>query len=304
MTANDNYGAGSVAQARLLLLATTFMWGSNAVAGRIAVGEVSPMALVACRWIGVMLLLTVVARGAVRADWPAMRRHLPFILLLGGVGYTGFNALFYVAAHSTQAINLGILQGSIPVIVLLGAYLLFRTPVTAAQIVGVAVTLIGVAVLASQGSLDSLLALRFNAGDLLMLGACVCYAGYTLGLQRRPAVSGLAMFAVMAVAALIVALPIAAVEYLLDAWQWPTAKGWAVIGFVVIFPSFLAQLCFLRSVDIVGPGRAGVFVNLVPIFAAALGVFVLGESFELFHGLSLALVLGGIWLAERSGKQT
>ena len=51
--------------------------------------------------------------------------------------------------------------------------------------------------------------------------------------------------------------------------------------------------------DLIGPARAGVYINLVPIFAAILAVIVLGEVFALYHGLALALVLGGIWLAQR-----
>jgi drug/metabolite transporter (DMT)-like permease len=59
----------------------------------------------------------------------------------------------------------------------------------------------------------------------------------------------------------------------------------------------------MRGVDLIGPGRAGVFVNLVPVFSAFLGVVVLSEPFHLYHALALALVLGGIWIAETSGKK-
>ncbi|MGK0258407.1 MAG: drug/metabolite transporter (DMT)-like permease, partial [Candidatus Azotimanducaceae bacterium] len=61
---------------------------------------------------------------------------------------------------------------------------------------------------------------------------------------------------------------------------------------------FLAQIMFIRGVEIIGPGRAGIFVNLMPVFAAAIAVIYLGEQFHLYHGIALALVLGGIWLAE------
>ena len=64
-------------------------------------------------------------------------------------------------------------------------------------------------------------------------------------------------------------------------------------------PSFLAQICFIRGVELIGPGRAGVFVNLVPVFASIMAVGFLKEPFEGFHALALALVLGGIWLSER-----
>ncbi len=286
-------------RAYLLLGFTSLCWGANAVFGRLAVGEVSPMALVAWRWLGVMLLVALVAHRHLRRDWAALRPRLVFVSLMGMLGYTGFNALFYTAAHTTTAVNIGILQGSIPVVVLLGAFLAYRTPVTWLQVVGVAVTVLGVALVASAGDLARLAGLAVNHGDALMIGACVLYAGYTVGLRNRPPVSALGLFAVMATAAFVTSLPLAAAEYMAGAFQWPTAQGWLVIVLIAIFPSFLAQLAFITGVELIGPGRAGVFVNLVPIFAAILAVAVLGEAFELYHAAALALVLGGIWLAER-----
>lgn len=298
-----NLGGAIFANAYVLLTLTTLSWGGNAVASRLAVGEISPMALTTARWLGVAILILMFARGPLVADWPELRKRLPFVLLLGALGFTAFNALMYAAAHTTTAINIGIIQGSIPVFVLIGAYVAYRTPVTGVQTLGVATTVVGVALVAFQGDLARLATLTFNLGDLLIIGAGLLYAGYTVALRRRPPVSGIAMFSVMAFAALVTSLPLVAVEMLTGDFLWPTAKGFAVVGFVVLFPSFLAQLFFLRSVDLIGPGRAGVFVNLVPIFASGLSVLILGERFQLFHGLALALVLGGIWLAER-GKKT
>ena len=68
---------------------------------------------------------------------------------------------------------------------------------------------------------------------------------------------------------------------------------------VVLLPSFLAQVCFLRGVALIGPNRAGVFINLVPIFVAILAVLFIRENFELFHAIGLFFVMGGIWLSER-----
>lgn len=293
-------GAGLLfGNAYLLLVLTTLMWGGNAVAGRIAVGEISPMLLTGIRWIGVVILLAIFARRTVIAEWPVLRRHLPFLMAMGALGFTGFNALFYLSAYTTSAINIGIIQGAIPIFVLIGAYIAYRTPVTLVQFVGAALTMIGVALVATRGEIAHAQALRINEGDLLMVIACALYAGYTVALRKRPAVSGLAMFSVMAAAALLTSLPLVAIEAAMGDFRAPTPTGWGVLAFVVLFPSFLSQIFFLRSVQLVGPGRAGLFVNLVPIFAAILAVLVLGELFQLYHALALGLVLGGIWLAER-----
>jgi drug/metabolite transporter (DMT)-like permease len=221
---------------------------------------------------------------------------------MGACGFTGFNALFYVAAHHTTAINISIIQGSIPVLVLLGGVLLHRTPVRGGQAVGVVLTLGGVALIASGGDLGRLAAFRFNIGDLLMVAACVAYAGYTLGLRRRGAVSGLAFFAGLAAAAFLTSLPLALIEAVAGAAQWPTARGWLILAYIGLLPSFLAQLLFMRAVERIGPGRAGLFINLVPVFGSGLGVLVLNEAFGLHHAGALVLVLAGIAVAEWSAR--
>ncbi|MBE9552452.1 MAG: DMT family transporter, partial [Proteobacteria bacterium] len=217
--------AGSSGRAYLLLAFTALCWGGNAVLGRMAVGEISPMALVTARWLGVSVLLALFAHRHLRRDWPALRPHLFLVTSLGVLGFTTFNALFYVAAHYTTAVNIGIIQGSMPMIVLLGVFLAYRTRITGLQAIGAAVTMTGVVIVGSGGSLARLAALAVNFGDLLMLGACVLYAGYTVALRKRPASSALGLFAVMAFAAFVASLPLVFAEASLGQFQWPTTKG-------------------------------------------------------------------------------
>lgn len=286
-------------RAYLVLAVAALCWAANAVFGRLAVGEISPMLLVSLRWLGVFLLLCVFARQHVKRDWPVLRTRLKFIGAMGALGFAVFNALFYIAAHSTTAVNLGILQGSVPVFVILGMFLAHRVQVTKIQIAGVIVTLIGVAIVATGGSIERLTELAFNIGDLLMLAACALYAGYTVGLRQRPDASALGLFTLLVAAAFVTTIPLVGVEAWLGQLQWPSPKGWIIVSLVTLFPSFLAQICFMHGVSLIGPNRAGVFVNLVPVFASILAVTFLREPFEYFHAAALLLVLGGIWLSER-----
>lgn len=306
-TENDAQAAGPLERLfgnpYLLLVLTTAAWGGNAVASRMAVGEVSPMALTCLRWLGVALLLLLFARREIASAWPLLRQRLGSLALLGAVGFTAFNALYYVAAQYTTAINLGILQGAIPILVLLFAYAIDRAPVTPLQAVGVLLTLLGVATVTSGGRIERLLTLSLNEGDLIMLLACALYAGYTLGLRRRPAVSALASFSVLALSAMLASLPLAALEAATGGFRWPSAEGWLIVLYVVVFPSFLSQLSFMQGVKLIGPARAGVFVNLVPLWAALFSVLLLGEDFALHHAAALVLVLGGIWIAEHAKKR-
>ena len=286
-------------RAYFFLLVATLCWGLNANFSRLAVGEISPMQVVTFRWLGVVLLMLVFARENIIRDWPILRRHLPFVAIMGGFGFTVFNALFYVAGHHTSAINIGILQGAVPIFVLLGGFLAFGQRITSIQGIGVAVTLLGVVIVAAGGNLDELAEFSINRGDLFMLIACFIYAAYSLGLSRGPKVSSLGLFTIMAFVAWLVSLPLVAVETYLQGWQTPSTKGWIIVALITILPSLLAQLFFIFGVKLIGPGRAGTFYNLVPVFASILAVIILKEVFELYHAVSLLLVLGGIWLSEK-----
>lgn len=291
------------AQPYVLLCLTMLLWGGNAIAGRLAVGEVSPMVITFGRWFIAGSLLLLFARRQILSEIGALSPYWRRIALMGVMGFTGFNALFYEAAHFTTAVNLTILQGSIPVFVLLGALVIYRTPVTLVQGVGMVVTTLGVLVLASRGDLAVLMGLKFNIGDVWMLIACVLYAGYTLGLRRRPPVSGLTLFAAFASVAIVTALPLAIIEAAQGQMLLPSWKGVLIVAYVGVFPSLLSQLFFMRGVELIGPGRAGLFVNLVPVFGALLAVVILAEPFGLSSAVALALVIGGIFVAERTGRR-
>ena len=261
------------------------------------------MTLVALRWFTVLLILLVVARKSVRDDWPVLKPHLGYLVLLGTLGFTTFNALYYIAAHSTTALNIGIIQGVTPVFILVGVFLAYGTPIRLLQLLGVSTAVLGVALVASVGSWRSLLASEFNPGDLLIIIACMLYAGYTVWLRKRPAASALGFFTVMAAAAFTTALPLAFIEWLMGDFQAPTMFGWLLIFLIAVLPSLLGQIFFIKGVEMIGPGRAGIFVNLVPVIAAIFAVVFLEERFEWFHTAALGLVLLGIYLSER-GKDS
>src|ERR1700677_1642042 len=188
---------------------------------------------------------------------------------------------------------------AIPALVLLGARVFLGVRFTALQALGALVTMIGVAVIAAQGDLARLAALAFNSGDVMMVMGAVLYAGYTIGLRQRPHVSGVSMLAAMALAAFVTSVPLMIWEIMSGGFVWPTAVGLLALAFAALGPAFFAQLTYMRGVQLIGPGRAGVFVNLVPIFGVIMAVVILGEPFALYQVLALLLVVGGIAIAQR-----
>ena len=112
------------------------------------------------------------------------------IVVLASLGFTGFNALYYVAAHYTTAINIGILQGSMPIFVLAGAFIAHGTRASLVQLAGVLDHGARGVVVATSGAPLAILEVEVNKGDLAMLAACVLYAFYTVALHDRPDMPG------------------------------------------------------------------------------------------------------------------
>ncbi|MFN4273157.1 MAG: DMT family transporter [Aliihoeflea sp.] len=289
--------------AYVLLLLTALFWGGNAVAGKLAVGHVSPMTLTALRWVLGLAVLGAIGWRQLVQDWPVVQRHLPFLLLLGTVGFTLFNAALYSALTMTSAINVSIEQAAIPMIIILFNFLLFRQRVTWVQLLGLAFSVVGVALTASHGDLTRLAELDVNFGDALMIGAVFVYAGYTLALRFRPDIHWKSFMIVLSAAAFVTSLPFLAWEMQTDRFILPDMRGWLLVLYTALFPSVLAQIFYLRGVETIGPNRAGLFVNVVPIFGTLLSILLLGEAFMPHHAVALALVLGGIWMAEVSGRR-
>ena len=285
----------------LLTLAAIF-WACNAIAGQLARGEITAMQHVLVRWVfGAGIMWAIYGREVV-AYWHAARPALWRIVAMTVAGFSGFNLLFYLASFNTSGVNVGILQGSVPVFVILFGLVLHRTLITPLQTVGVLATMLGVAVVATRGTPWLALEIDFNDGDLIMLAACASYAFYAILLKNRPEIPGAVLFTLMSGIALLTSIPPVLVEIAFSDAQYaaPTLFGILLTLFVAIFPGILAQQFFLRGVDLIGPQRAGIFTNLVPVFASGLAVLILGQVFALYHALALVLVLGGIWLAQRS----
>lgn len=296
--------SSAFSSAPLLLSLATLGWAGNTVAGRLAVGEVSPMVVVFMRWTIVFAILLLTQRKHLPSALPKLKNKWGWVFMMGAFGLSFFNTLFYVAAQSTTAINLGLIQCAMPMFILIGVTLIFRIRLTRGQIIGTLLTIIGVLIIIGKGDLSVLLGLQVNTGDWIMLVACVFYAGYTIGLRNRPDIDNMTMMAVFAGAAWLLSIPIVLFEVWTGTAQWPaTQLAWLVVLFVSLIPSLMSQVFYMRGVDLMGPGRAGVYSNLVPIYSAVLGVLILNEAFGLYHMLSITIVITGLTIISRSKQK-
>ena len=187
--------------APLILSLSALGWAGNTVAGRLAVGEISPMVIVFMRWTIVTGLLGYTQRHSWPKALPLIKGRLKWVFAMAGFGFTFFNALFYTAAQHTTAINLGIIQCTMPAYIILGAAIIFRNRLTSLQLAGTALTMIGVVIIIAKGDVQILAQLAINQGDWLMLLACLFYSGYTIGLRNRPQIGNFTMMFFLAIAA-------------------------------------------------------------------------------------------------------
>ena len=285
-----------------LLTMATLMWAGHANVLKLSIGEISPMLLMGFRWIGCFIILSVFLWSDVKTHLPAVKKRLIWVWSMGGLGMAGFTICLIIAAHYTSAINLGITQSFIPALVMILGLAVLGTSISKEQSIGLSLSLIGAMLLISEGSTQALINLQFNFGDIIMLGGCICYAGYTLGLTNRINMPPTVMFVFFSFFASLTLCIGVFVEYLNNQLVWPGIKGMATILYCIIFPSILAQTFFMRGVELIGANRAGLYVNLVPVFTALMAIIFLSEQLFIFHVFSLMLVLSGIFITERFKK--
>ena len=295
-----------------LLTLPPLLWAGNAVVGRLAVGTVPPVALNFTRWLLAFALLWPLGRRAL-ADREALAERWPHLALLGLLGMGSYNALQYLALHSSTPLNVTLIAASMPAWMLGFGVLLHREHPSGRELGGAALSLAGVVLVVTRGDPARVADLQFATGDLLMLLAIVSWALYSWLLARPPAHMRApqrpdwdwAGFLLVQIAfGLAWSGAAAGVEALIaeDArWHW-TPWVPAILLYVAIGPSLVAYRCWGLGVSTVGPAVAAFFGNLTPVFAGVLSTALLGEAPRWYHGAAFALIVGGIWLSARRGR--
>jgi drug/metabolite transporter (DMT)-like permease len=284
----------------VLLIVTTLIWGGNAVAGKFAIGNISPLLLTLFRWSIASAILVFLGWRYLRDDWPVIRKNLGFLFLAGALGFATFNGLLYTSLKYTTAINVTILQSAMPMFIFALNFLIFGLRMHWAQAAGYSVTLLGVLLVAGQGDFARLAQLSINKGDAIMLVAVLVYAAYSVALRAKPTLHWMSFLTVLVISAAITSIPMAIAEHLLGDTIPPTnVTGWGVIVFTALFPSIVSQGFWIRGNELLGGNTASLFLNLVPIFGAILSVLILGERFHVYHAIALTMVIGGIIIAQQ-----
>ncbi|MDO9283651.1 MAG: DMT family transporter [Aquabacterium sp.] len=300
----------------LMLCLPPLLWAGNAVVGRLAIQQISPLWLNALRWaIALALLLPLGWRafGSAqrRAQVGARWRHLA-LLSLTGVG--AYNALQYLALKTSTPLNVTLIAASSPVWMLaIGAFFYGVRP-RRAQVAGALLSLAGVAVVLSRGDPAALLRVQLVSGDVVMLMAIFSWCVYSWMLARPPAAMQGAQrpdwhWAEFLCIQMALGLVWATTAAGIGEWLQPSPRAvewspWlvAAVLYVAIGPSLIAYRLWGLGVAQAGPTVAAFFGNLTPLFAALLSAALLGEWPKLFHGLAFALIVAGILVSSRPAR--
>ena len=297
----------TTAKGVLFTLAATMIWSGNFIAARWFAQDIPPVTIAVLRWTCATLMVLPLAWPRLKTDWPAIRAHKGYYLLISLLGVTGFNTLIYIAGHTTQALNLSLISTACtPLFMTSFGCLLLKECARPHQILGMSVAFCGVVLLLTKGDWHVLVGLRFARGDLLMLLATLFFTTYSILMARRPGPTGqLSVFAVTFPLGLICLLPLWALEIHFDpAFAAPSASvfwhSWLPLGlYLGGAASLVAFFCWNKAVECLGATKPGIIYLSLPVFAALGALVILHEPILPIHFLSAACIIAGILIATR-----
>jgi drug/metabolite transporter (DMT)-like permease len=280
----------------LVLSVAPLCWAGNIVLARGVADLIPPVTFAFWRWTLACVLILPFSLRQLAQDRGEIARRWKMLFLLAVLGISSFNALLYTAVHTTTAINGALVQSAMPAVIVLLSLILYREKVAARQMGGVMICILGAGLIVLRGDLKTLLTMSFVPGDLLMVIAVLLYGLYSALLRRRPAIHPLSFLSATFFLGAAGLFPVYLAELAVTGPVAPSRDIVLSILYVAFFPSIVAYFCWNKGVDLVGPNRAGLFINLIPAFASLLSVGLLDESVQPFHIGGMGLIVGGMAL--------
>jgi drug/metabolite transporter (DMT)-like permease len=275
-------------------------WAINTVIAKGVITQVQPMALSFFRWVAALIFLLPFALKGLKKEWVPIRENLGALFVLSIFSVAAYNSVLYLGAQYTTATNIALVVAAMPAMTLVFAWLINRQRPTLLQALGILVSLGGVMVIISKGSLAMFVNFRFNPGDLLILASIASWALYSVLLKKRPIpISPISFLTMTIILGTICIFPFYMVEYILyKGFEVNSAILWMFV-FLGVCPSILSYFFWNHGVRTVGSGTASVFMYLIPIFASIIAYFYLGERLFAFHLAGGLLVFFGLILSSR-----
>lgn len=302
MNAHETAGAAPGAErpaavAYVFLTLTALFLAINYVIGRGVHEEIPPVGLSFWRWVVGALILAPFVLSRPGSLSRIFGHHARVLLLLGSL-VVGSTTLILIALNSTTAINVSVINAIQPGLTVLFAWIFLRAPMSGRQLLGIGAASAGVLIMLSGGRWQTLAGFELNEGGLIALLAMCGLAAYAINLFRLPQELNFAesLFGIIVMGS-IALLPFYLVEAFFVAAVPPNMKTLGAVFTLALLVSVLAMLMWNFGNHRIGPSRASVFINLIPVFGMILATTFLGESIHGFHIAGTACIVVGIRLA-------
>ncbi len=277
-------------------LSAVLIWTGNTLVTKMAAGAIEPAAITFYRWLLAGSVLTPFLLRTVWLQRTIVAAHWPKLAFLGFLGMGMYQGLAYEAAKTTSAINMGVVVALMPLMSTLLASLFAGEAITSSRIGGASLSLAGLVFLSTHGHPGELLNGAAHLGDAIMLIAVASNALYGVLLKRWavPLSTWQQLYVQIGFGVLVI-LPFW--------WLAPaspvTAQSAPLILYAGIAASIGAPFCWMSGIKKLGPARASLFMNLLPIFVALAASTFLGEELHSFHAVGGLLALAGVWWGQR-----
>ncbi|TNE75174.1 MAG: DMT family transporter [Gammaproteobacteria bacterium] len=285
------------------LVLTPLFWAGNAVVARGTVDAIPPLSMSFWRWVIALAVLLPFGLPGVWRQRQVIRQHLGSMLALATFSVGAFNSLLYIAATTTTATNIALINATIPIFVALLAWVLLGDRTRPIQAIGIALAVLGILTVVARGDVSVLTGLQAQAGDLIMVAAVFSWGLFSVLLRRQAVpLPALTFLTTQILLGTLVIFPFYLGDLLFFSGGFELSRDTALpLIYFAIFPGILAYGFWNHGVHQVGPSKAAIFMYLTPVFASILASVFLGETLGLFHIIGGALILAGLLLATRAG---
>ena len=281
----------------LVLLLPPLFWAGNFIVGRAFSAELGAITMSFYRWLLALCLLAPFAYSRVRQELPIIVNHLPILPVLALLSVASFNVLLYLGLRDTEATNALLINSSIPVWIVLFGVLFYNDSLTLRRGLGILVSLLGVSFLIFSGQSQGL---TVNPGDLWVISSSIGWALYSLTLRKKPSgLSGLGFLAYIVLFGVCFNGLLLAINPLDEAPLPMTLDTLYAVGYVAIFASLGAYVCWNYGVGQLGAQVAGQYIHLMPFYGVLLASLFLNESLSYHHWVAGGLIATGLILALR-----
>ncbi|MGE4505480.1 MAG: DMT family transporter [Desulfovibrionaceae bacterium] len=279
------------------LVATMTLWGGTFIAGRLMAG-MGPETGALLRFAAATLFLvgvTLKREGGLRPP----HGHWGKVAVLAASGVFLYNICFLKGLQTVPAGRAALIIAANPAFIALGSCLFFGEAFTRLKVLGVGLSNHGGMAVISHGNPLHMLE-GLGAGDLFILGCVFAWVAYSLmGKQVMGALTPLAAVTWSCILGTAMLLPVALWAGLGAELARATPLELACCAYLGIFGTGLGFTWYYEGILRFGASRAGVFINLVPVNAVAMGWLVLGEGVDLSLLFGTALILTGVWLVNK-----